>query len=67
MVIYLEKENLKLSFFPVCYFSVFFRVVRFDVKIDEWPIRAKKCGLKNIKIRADGAKTGGLLLVQITN
>ena len=55
MVIYLEKENIKLSFFPVCYFSVFFRVVRFDVKIDEWPIRAKKCGLKNIKIRADGA------------
>ena len=32
MVIYLEKENIKLSFFPVCYFSDLFRVVRVDVK-----------------------------------
>ena len=23
--------------------------------VDEWPIRAKKCGFKNIKIRVDGA------------
>ena len=46
MVIYLEKGNIKLSFFPVCYLFVFFRGVRVDVK----NLNAEKCFLILVKL-----------------
>ena len=47
MVIYLEKGNIKLSFFSVCYLFVFFRGVRVDVK----NLNAAKCFLIIVKLK----------------
>ena len=47
MVIYLEKRNIKLSFFSVCYLFVFFRGVLVDVK----NLNAEKCFLIIVKLK----------------
>ena len=47
MVIYLEKGNIKLSFFSVCYLFVSFRGVRVDVK----NLNAEKCFLIIAKLK----------------
>ena len=49
MVIYLEKGNIKLSFFPVCDFFVFFGGVRVDVKNS----KAEKCFLIFVKLKLE--------------
>ena len=47
MVMYLEKENIKLSFFSVRYLFVFFRGVGVDVK----NVNTDRCFLIIVKLK----------------